>query len=78
MFNKCDVYIPSTCFGKDKMKYYETFDDLPRRKGYGVVFYKNKEKNIEKFKKMNWTEIAFLSTNSAYNIRSSRITEVFS
>jgi hypothetical protein len=78
MFNKCDIYIPSTCFGKDKMRYYESFDTLPRRKGYGVVFYKEKEKNIEKFKEIDWTEVAFLSTNSAYNIRSSQIIEVFS
>ena len=78
MFNKCDIYIPSTCFGKDKMKYYETFNDLPRRKGYGIVFHKEKEKNIMKFKKVDWLEVAFLSTNSAYNIRSSQIVEVFS
>jgi len=60
------------------MRYYESFDTLPRRKGYGVVFYKEKEKNIEKFKEIDWTEVAFLSTNSAYNIRSSQIIEVFS
>ena len=26
MFNKCDIYIPSTCFGRDNMKYYNNFD----------------------------------------------------
>ena len=25
MFNKCDIYLPSTCFGVKNMKYYETF-----------------------------------------------------
>ena len=72
MFYKCDAYIPSTCFGKDNMKYYENFDTLPRKKGYGIVFIKDKEKNLEKFKTIDWSNVAFLSTNSAYNIRSSR------
>ena len=26
MFNKCDIYMPSTCFGKDNMKYYNSFN----------------------------------------------------
>ena len=77
MFYKCDAYIPSTCFGKDNMKCYETFDTLPRKKGYGIVFIKDKEKNLEKFKNIDWSNIAFLSTNSAYNIRSSQITDKF-
>ena len=77
MFYKCDCYIPSTCFGKDNMKYYNTFDELPRKKGYGIVFLKNKQKNIEKFKNIDWSSKAFLSTNSAYNIRSSQITNNF-
>ena len=77
MFYKCDCYIPSTCFGKDNMKYYNTFDELPRKKGYGIVFLKNKQKNIEKFKNIDWSSKAFLSTNSAYNIRSSQIINNF-
>jgi hypothetical protein len=78
MFNKCDIYIPSTCFGKDNMRYYETFNELPRKKGYGVVFNKNKKENIKKFKELDWSKIGFLSTNSAYNIRTSQIAEQFS
>ena len=74
---KCDAYIPSTCFGKENMKYYDSFDTLPRKKGYGVIFIKDKDENINKFKNINWSEIAFLSTNSAYNIRSSQITDKF-
>jgi hypothetical protein len=77
MHYKCDVYIPSTCFGKENMKYYDSFDTLPRKKGYGVVFLKDKEENINKFKNIDWSDVAFLSTNSAYNIRSSQITDKF-
>jgi len=77
MFYKCDAYIPSTCFGKDTMKYYDNFNKLPGKKGYGIVFIKDKEKNLEKFKNIDWSNVAFLSTNSAYNIRSSQITDKF-
>lgn len=77
MFNLCDAYLPSTCFGKDNMKYYDSFEALPGRKGYGVVFNKDKEFNIKKFKSIEWHNVAFLSTNSAYNLRSSQITNQF-
>ena len=77
MFYKCDAYIPSTCFGKENMRYYKSFDILPRKKGYGVVFLKNKKDNLKKFKAIDWSSVAFLSTNSAYNIRSSQITDKF-
>lgn len=77
MFYKCDAYIPSTCFGKENMKYYNSFDSLPRKKGYGIVFIKDKKENIKKFKNIEWFKVAFLSTNSAYNIRSSQIINKF-
>lgn len=77
MFYKCDAYIPSTCFGKENMKYYNSFDSLPRKKGYGIVFIKDNEENVKKFKTIDWSKVAFLSTNSAYNIRSSQIIEKF-
>lgn len=73
MFYKCDVYLPSTCFGKETMKYYDSFEKLPRQKGYGIVFNIDKINNIHKFKNIDWGSIAFLSTNSAYNIRTSQI-----
>jgi hypothetical protein len=73
MFYKCDIYIPSTCFGKENMRCYDNFDELPKRKGYGIVFLVNKEENIRRFKEIEWSEVAFLSTNSAYNIRTSQI-----
>jgi hypothetical protein len=77
MFYKCDAYIPSTCFGKENMKYYDSFDTLHKKKGYGIVFLKDKEENLEKFKTIDWSNVAFLSTNSAYNIRSSQISDKF-
>ena len=73
MLNKCDIYIPSTCFGKETMKLYLSFNDLPNKKGYGIVFLKDKENMIKKCKSIKWCDIAFLSTNSAYNLRTSLI-----
>ncbi len=77
MLNKCDIYLPSTCFGKDAMKLYSSFEDLPNRKGYGIVFLKDKENMIKKSKEIDWTKISFLSTNSAYNLRTTLIIEAF-
>ena len=59
------------------MTYYTSFDELPRRKGYGIVFNQNKKENIEKFKNIVWSDVGFLSTNSAYNIRTSQIVAQF-
>lgn len=72
MLNKCDVYLPSTCFSG--MRAYQNFELLPHRRGYGIVFYKEKEK-LKKifFKKVNWEKVAFLSTNSAKNLRTDLI-----
>jgi len=77
MIGNCDVYIPSTCFGKENMKCYDSFDDLPGKKGYGIVFHKNKTAFKKKFLGIKWSDIAFLSTNSAYNLRSSQIYSLF-
>jgi hypothetical protein len=46
MIGKCEIYLPSTCFGKENMKIYKTFEELPGKKGYGIVFFT--EKNIIK------------------------------
>ena len=73
MCNICDIYIPSTCFGIDNMTFYKTFDELPGRRGYGIIFNENKTQNIIKFTNIDWSKIAFKSTNSAYNIRRSQI-----
>ena len=71
MIGKCDVYIPSTCFGIEKMKIYNTFEELPNMKGYGIVF--TNKNNIEKCKKIDWKSISFKSTNGAFNLRTSQI-----
>ena len=78
MFYNCDMYIPSTCFGKKNMRCFTSFNDLPKKRGYGVVFHKDIEQNINKFKSLDWSSIAFLSTNSACNIRRSQIAGQFS
>ena len=64
-------------FCANNMKPYNNFYVLPRRRGYGIVFKKNKEENLKKFKETDWSQVAFLSTNSAYNIRVSKIVDVF-
>jgi len=76
MIGKCDLYIPSTCFGKENMICYTKFEELPGKKGYGVLFNKNKKEMIKKMLNIKWNEVAFLSTNSAYNLRSSQIYEL--
>ena len=70
---KCDVYLPSTCFGSTNMRLYETFEDLPGRKGYGVVFLENKELSRDIFEDIDWAQQSFKSTNSAFNLRTSII-----
>ena len=67
------------------MKCYTSFEDLPGKKGYGLVFYNNDKTSEEtneneyyaKCLTINWGEVAFLSTNSAYNLRSSQIYNMF-
>ncbi len=71
MLQKCDVYLPSTCFSG--MRAYPSFESLPNRRGYGIVIFRQKEK-IKKFlEEHDWTQTAFLSTNSALNLRRSLI-----
>jgi hypothetical protein len=77
MIGKCDIYIPSTCFGKENMKIYNSFEELPGKKGYGIVFNKDKTNMTNKALTINWGNVAFLSTNSAYNLRSSQIYSLF-
>lgn len=77
MIDKCDIYLPSTCFGKDNMKLYNSFDELPGKKGYGVVFATNKAEMKQKAETIDWSSISFLSTNSAYNLRTSLILHTF-
>jgi hypothetical protein len=72
MLDKCDVYLPSTCF--KGMKAYSSFEELPNRRGYGVVFFKEKEALKKIFcNEIKWEEIAFISTNGALNLRTDLI-----
>lgn len=77
MIGKCDVYLPSTCFGKEKMKCYKSFEDLPGKKGYGILFLEDKKELIKKAESIDWTLSSFQSTNSAYNLRTSLISKSF-
>ena len=70
MINSCDIYLPSTCF--NGMKAYNSYYDLPNRRGFGIVILKKELK--KELKKIDWrNKYAFLSTNSALNLRSSLI-----
>ncbi len=72
MLANCDVYLPSTCF--TGMKAYTSFEELPNKRGYGVVFFNNKaELKKAFFEEIKWTEVAFRSTNSAVNLRTDLI-----
>ena len=77
MIDKCDVFLPATLFDKKKFKPYNSFNELPNKRGYGIVFLKNKDQNLSKFWGINWGDYVFLSTNSAVNIRSSIIYDLF-
>jgi len=70
--NACDLYLPSTCFGRDNMRAYKSFEELPNRRGYGVLF---KQEPTTTINQICWADVAFLSTNSAYNLRQSLIYE---
>ena len=71
----CDYYLPSTCFSGDEMKSYYNFEELPKRRGYGikVLSQNNKIENI--MQKVDWSKSAFRSTNGAFNLRFDIITE---
>lgn len=66
---KCDYYLPSTCFGKETMKVYDNFESLPHRRGYGIVVENHKEILGDVIKTIDWSAVAFESTNGAYNLR---------
>lgn len=74
MIGKCDVYLPSTTF--TGMKAYKSFYDLPNKRGYGIVIKNNKKEIKDILYKTDWEKIAFLSTNSALNLRKSIIEDI--
>ncbi len=71
MLDKCDIYLPSTCF--KGMKAYSSFDKLPNKRGYGITVLKEKEHILDILYNINWNNVAFLSTNSAINLRTDLI-----
>ena len=72
MLDCCDVYLPSTCFSG--MAAYKSFAELPNKRGYGIVFLQQKERLKQIFfNDVCWKDVAFLSTNSALNLRTDLI-----
>ena len=67
----CDYYLPSTCFGENNVHLYDNFEDLPQRRGYGIIVSDNTLR--EKIQTIDWSKISFYSTNGASNLRSSLI-----
>lgn len=73
MLDKCDFYLASSSFEKEKMTTYPSFEDLPNRRGYGLKILKNHEHVYKIIEKIDWTSKSFLATNSSYNLRTSII-----
>lgn len=71
MIGKCDLYFPSTCFRG--MRPYRSFAELPNKRGYGIVFKKEKRKARNILLRNDWNKTAFRSTNGAMNLRKSLI-----
>ena len=71
MLYKCDVYLPSTCY--NGMRAYDKFDELPHRRGYGVVAKQCASEIAPLLRSADWENVAFRSTNGALNLRTSLI-----
>ena len=69
----CDYFIPSTCFGKNKLVLVSSIDDLPNRKGYGILLEDSSPELVSAIEQINWGEVAFTSTNGAVNLRTDLI-----
>lgn len=76
MLHKCDIYLPSTCFSG--MMAYTKFENLPNKRGYGLVFLKDKSKlKAMCLNDVNWQKASFASTNGAKNLRTDLIEQQF-
>lgn len=73
MLDKCDFYLASSSFEKEKMTLYPTFEDLPNRRGYGIKIIKDYKKVYNVIKNIDWPSKSFLATNSSFNLRTSII-----
>ena len=58
------------------MKIYYNFDDLPQKRGYGLVLLKNKEDIKKTLINTDWKKNSFVSTNGAFNLRFDLIEKV--
>ncbi len=67
MIGKCDYYLPSTTYSKISGSF--NFNDLPNKRGYGIIIKKNIDQIIKIIQRINWNEVCFKSTNSARNLR---------
>lgn len=70
MLNSCDIYLPSTLFWE--MQTYNSFQELPNKRWYWIVFYNEKIKNLF-INNKEWFDIWFKSTNWANNTRNELI-----
>ena len=68
---KCHFYLPSTVYGDERMKLYYDFEELPQRRGYGIIL--DNESKLANIQQVNWQEVGFKSTNGAINLRMSSI-----
>ena len=71
MLDKCDYYLPSTVFGSSAIKLYDSFEDLPGRRGYGIITDDPELRTI--IEQTDWSAVAFASTNGAANLRTDLI-----
>lgn len=75
MWYKCNYYLPTTCF-EDKMKLYYHFDDLPQKRGYGIIIIKEKDVISKIFENTDWKKYSLISTNGGHNLRFNLIEKV--
>lgn len=68
---RCHFYLPSTVYGDERMKLYYDFEELPQRRGYGIIL--DNENKLANIQQVNWQEVGFKSTNGAINLRMSSI-----
>ena len=63
----CDYYLPSTCFSGMSIK--TNFEDLPHRRGYGIVSLIDRKIMDSVVNSIDWEDVSFKSTNGAFNLR---------
>ena len=51
------------------MTTYDNFESLPQRRGYGIVVQSRDTEINSVMRETDWSDVAFVSTNGAYNLR---------